>query len=77
MPSISHLIHAYGLIVVAAVVGSESLGIPVPGETALIVASVIAGTKHELNILSVILTAATAAIGGRLIGYLIGRQFGY
>ena len=77
MPSISHLIHAYGLIVVAAVVGSESLGIPVPGETALIVASVIAGTKHELNILSVILTAATAAIGGRMIGYLIGRQFGY
>ncbi len=77
MPSISHLIHAYGLIVVAAVVGSESVGIPVPGETALIVASVIAGTKHELSILSVILTAATAAIGGRMIGYLIGRQFGY
>jgi membrane protein DedA with SNARE-associated domain len=77
MPSIAHLIHDYGLTVVAAVIGLESIGVPVPGETALIVASVIAGTKHELNIISVILTAASAAIGGRLIGYLIGREFGY
>jgi len=77
MPSIAHLIHDYGLTVVAGVIGLESLGIPLPGETALIVASVIAGTKHELNIVSVIITAASAAIGGRLIGYLIGREFGY
>jgi membrane protein DedA with SNARE-associated domain len=77
MPSIAHLIHAYGLLVVAGVVGLEGIGIPVPGETALIVASVIAGTKHELNIVAVILTAAGASIGGRTLGYLIGRNFGY
>jgi membrane protein DedA with SNARE-associated domain len=77
MPSIAHLIHAYGLLVVAGVVGLEGVGIPVPGETALIVASVISGTKHELNIVAVILTAAGASIVGRILGYLIGRNFGY
>jgi membrane protein DedA with SNARE-associated domain len=77
MPSIAHLIHAYGLLVVAGTIGLEGIGFPVPGETALIVASVIAGTKHELNIVAVILTAAGASIVGRTLGYLIGRNFGY
>ena len=43
----------------------------------LIVASVVAGTKHDLNIVSVILTAGGAAIIGRMIGYVFGREFGY
>src|ERR1700739_4811964 len=77
MPSIAHLIHAYGLLVVAGVIGLEGVGIPVPGETALIIAAVIAGTKHELNIVAVILTAAGAAVAGRWLGYVIGRNFGY
>ena len=77
MPSIAHLIHAYGLLVVAGTIGLEGIGFPVPGETALIVASVIAGTKHELSIVAVIVTAAVASIVGRSVGYLIGRYFGY
>jgi len=77
MPSIAHLIHAYGLLVVAGLIGLECVGIPFPGETVLIIASVIAGTKHDLNIASVILTAAGASIIGRMIGYVIGREFGY
>jgi membrane protein DedA with SNARE-associated domain len=77
MPSIAHLIHAYGLLVVAGVVGLEGVGIPLPGETALIIASVIAGSKHELNIVAVIVVAAGASIVGRMIGYLIGLNFGY
>lgn len=77
MPSIAHLIHAYGLLVVAGTIGLEGIGFPVPGETALIIASVVAGTKHELNIVAVILTAAGASIVGRTVGYFIGRNFGY
>ena len=77
MPSIAHLIHAYGLLVVAGTIGLEGIGFPVPGETALIIASVISGTKHELSIVAVIVTAALASIVGRSIGYLIGRYFGY
>jgi len=77
MSSIAHLIHAYGLLVVAGLIGLECVGFPFPGETVLIVASVIAGTEHYLNIASVILTAAGASIIGRMIGYVIGREFGY
>jgi membrane protein DedA with SNARE-associated domain len=73
----AHLIHVYGLLVVAGLIGLECVGLPFPGETVLIVASVIAGTKHDLNIASVILTAAGASIIGRMIGYVISREFGY
>src|SRR6202795_427248 len=77
MPSIAHLIHAYGLLVVSGTIGLEGVGFPVRGETSLIVASVIAGTHHEINIVAVILTAAIASIVGRSVGYLIRRYFGY
>jgi membrane protein DedA with SNARE-associated domain len=77
MPTIAHLIHAYGLLVVAGAVGLEGVGFPLPGETSLIIASVIAGSTHELNIVAVILTAAGASIVGRMIGYAVGRYFGY
>jgi membrane protein DedA with SNARE-associated domain len=77
MPSFAHLVHDYGLVVVAAVIGFESLGLPFPGESVLIFASILAGTKHDLNIFAVVLTAAGAAIVGQMIGYVIGREFGY
>lgn len=77
MHFIQHLIHEYGLLTVAAIVGLECIGVPLPGETALLAAAIYAGTKHDLNIVSVIITAAAAAIGGRMIGYAIGRKFGY
>jgi membrane protein DedA with SNARE-associated domain len=77
MQHVGHLVHAYGLLVVAGFIGLESLGLPLPGETALIVGSVIAGRTHELSIVAVILVAACASIVGRIIGYLIGARFGY
>ena len=77
MHIIVQLIHVYGLVTVAVIVGLECIGVPLPGETALLAAAIYAGTKHDLNIVSVILTAAGAAIGGRVIGYAIGRKFGY
>jgi len=63
-----HLIHEYGLVAVAAIIGLECLGLPVPGETALLAAAIYAGTKHDLNINAVIVTAAGAAMAGRMIG---------
>ena len=71
-----HLIHEYGLVAVAAIIGLECLGLPVPGETALLAAAIYAGTKSDLNINAVIVIAAGAAIAGRMIGYLIGHKFG-
>jgi membrane protein DedA with SNARE-associated domain len=77
MHDVAHLVHVYGLLVVAGFIGLESIGIPLPGETALVVGSVIAGRTHELNIVTVILVAFVASLIGRMIGYLIGAQFGY
>jgi len=77
MHLIAYLIHEYGLIAVATVIALECLGFPVPGETALLGAAIDAGTRHDLSIGAVIITAAGAAIVGRMIGYAIGRELGY
>src|SRR5215469_6003144 len=77
MHLIADLIHEYGLIAIATIVALECIGFPVPGETALLGAAIAAGTKHDLNISTVIVVAAAAAIVGRMIGYAIGRQLGY
>ena len=70
------LIQAYGLWVLFTVVMLECMGIPMPGETALVTAALYAGSTHRISIVSVVLVAATAAIIGDNIGYLIGRSIG-
>ena len=60
----------YGLIF--ALVAAEYLGIPAPGETALIVGALLAAATHRLDIGLVILTAAVAAFLGSNIGFAIG-----
>src|ERR687887_1236688 len=54
-------------------VGAESAGALVPGETSLIIAGALAG-RGELSLPLVVAVAATAAILGDNIGYLIGRR---
>ena len=76
-PTLMHdLIHTYGLWIVFGVIMMECMGIPLPGETALVSAAIYAGSTHRISIVSVGLVAATAAIIGDNIGYLIGRSFG-
>ena len=72
---VEHLIQVAGYPLLVVLVMSESSGIPVPGETALITASVLA-SKGDLSIELVIVLAAAAAIVGDNIGYLIGRKGG-
>ena len=64
-----------GYLALALLVGLESTGVPVPGETALIAAGVLA---HDggMEIGAVIAIAAVAAVIGDNAGYLIGRQGG-
>lgn len=71
-----HLIHTYGLWVLFAMVMAESMGVPMPGETALVSAALYAGATHGVDILHVIAVAAAAAIIGDNIGYLIGHTIG-
>jgi membrane protein DedA with SNARE-associated domain len=58
-----------------AIIGLESLGIPSPGETALVAAAVLA-SQGKLEIGLVILIGVCSAIVGDNIGYLCGRRFG-
>jgi membrane-associated protein len=64
-----------GLPVVFALVAIETMGIPVPGETALITAAIVASRGH-LQIEAVIAVAAAAAIVGDNVGFAIGRKLG-
>jgi membrane protein DedA with SNARE-associated domain len=62
-------------LVVGLVIGVESMGVPLPGETTLIAAALLA-SQHHLNIVFVIAAAAAGAIVGDSIGYFIGRKAG-
>jgi membrane protein DedA with SNARE-associated domain len=73
---IAHLIATYGYFAVFALIALESLGIPLPGETALIAASLYAGSTHRLDILVVAGVAVAAAIIGDNAGYWLGRRGG-
>ncbi len=73
---LTHLVATYGVWAVLFFVSIESIGVPVPGETMLLVAAVYAGATHHLSIAVVIAAAAVAAIMGDNLGYLIGRLGG-
>ena len=62
-----------GYPVLFALVGAESAGALVPGETALIVAAALAA-QGSLSFPLVVTVAAGAAILGDNVGYLIGRN---
>ncbi len=64
-----------GLPALAALIFGESAGLPLPGETALIVAGGLSAAGH-LSLVSVILVAALAATTGDMLGYWIGRRGG-
>jgi membrane protein DedA with SNARE-associated domain len=70
------LIHGYGLWVLFFVVMLESMGVPLPGETALVTTALYAGSTHQIDIVSVVLVAAAGAMIGDNVGYLIGRSIG-
>ena len=73
--TVSGLVASYGYAVLFFLVGLESLGIPLPGETALVTAAAFAALGH-LSIYTVIATAIAAAIIGDNGGYWIGRRGG-
>ena len=75
--SIGHLIETYGYLALFALVAAESLGVPLPGETALITAGIYAGHTHRLSPWLIFAVAAAAAIIGDNIGYWIGDKGGY
>jgi membrane protein DedA with SNARE-associated domain len=74
---LAHLLETYGYGAISGLVALEAVGIPLPGETALVSAAILAGTNHVLNIWFVIAAATVGAIVGDNIGFWLGREFGY
>ncbi|MBV9212376.1 MAG: DedA family protein [Actinobacteria bacterium] len=70
-----HVPKNLGYLALAALVAGETMGVPLPGETALIVGGVLASKGH-LQIERVIAVAAAAAIVGDNVGFWIGRRGG-
>jgi membrane protein DedA with SNARE-associated domain len=64
-----------GYALLGALIFGESAGLPIPGETALIVAGGLTAA-HHLSLPLVIVIAAVAATVGDSLGYLLGRRGG-
>jgi membrane protein DedA with SNARE-associated domain len=72
---VTQLLIDHGLAILFVLVAIESAGVPVPGETALVAAAVLAAGGHY-ELWEVIVVAALAAIVGDNVGYWIGRKGG-
>ena len=66
----------YGYWAVALALLFENAGIPVPGETTLLLASFLAYSEHRLHLGWIIAVGTCAATLGDNIGYVIGRHGG-
>ena len=74
--NIQPLIVQHGYWAVFAIVMLESTGVPLPGETVLVLASAYAGATGHLTISYVIAAAVAGAVIGDSCGYWIGRTVG-
>jgi len=76
LPGVLHdlepALNKYGYLAIAGLVLLEDFGVPVPGETVMILGAVYAGAGR-LNIVLVALIAFLAAIAGDNIGFAIGH----
>jgi membrane protein DedA with SNARE-associated domain len=71
-----NLIAQYGYWAVGVTLLLENAGIPVPGETVLLLASVLAYSREELQLSYIILVGVCAATLGDNLGYFIGYRGG-
>ena len=69
-------IREYGVAAVFLILTFESFGVPLPGESLLIVAAILAG-HGDISFPSLFISAWAGAVIGDNIGYLIGRKFGH
>jgi membrane protein DedA with SNARE-associated domain len=66
---------AYGVMALFVTILLGSFGVPLPSESAIVSASVLA-LRGDISIVSVVGAAWSAAVLGDTIGYLIGRAGG-
>lgn len=74
--TLQHYVVQYGYWAVAVSLLLENAGIPVPGETILLLASFLAFSRDELQLSSIIVVAVCAATFGDNLGFAIGYRGG-
>jgi undecaprenyl-diphosphatase len=75
LAALTSLLSTYGYGLVFGLILLESAGLPLPGETMLVIAAASAASGH-LSVSGVVLSAALGAILGDMGGYWIGRKGG-
>jgi membrane protein DedA with SNARE-associated domain len=69
---LTHLVERYGLFAVALLVTLEGIGLPLPGETAIVTAAAFAA-RGSLSAVGVAIAATIGSVLGGSAGYWIGR----
>lgn len=75
MPDLGQLIAQWGYLGIVVIVLLGNIGVPVPEETALIVAGYLVWQGH-LRLSVVLIVAVVSAIAGDNLGYWLGRRYG-
>jgi len=82
MEEVAHLVAGlegfvrhYGAFAVMLILAIEAIGAPVPGESLLIFASVLAG-RGEMSLPSLLILAWVGSVLGDNLGFLVGRKLG-
>jgi len=71
-----HALVQYGYWAVAVTLLLENTGVPLPGETILLLASFLAYSEHSLRLPWIIVVATVAATAGDNLGYILGHRGG-
>jgi membrane protein DedA with SNARE-associated domain len=74
---VAEFVALYGIWLVATFIALESVGFPLPAEAALITAGVFAGSTHGIDIWLLLGAGMLAAICGEIVGFWVGRTYGY
>src|SRR5271166_1556646 len=76
LPELQGYLSIYGYFAIFVIVGLESAGVPMPGETILVASALLAG-QGKMSIYGVVGAAALGAILGDNCGYWVGRELGF
>ena len=74
---LQRFISTHGYWAVALIVGLESMGLPLPGETILVLGRSTLQQLLMFNVWLVITAAAVGTIIGDNVGYWLGKKYGY
>lgn len=75
LDGVAPILDRWGYLAIAVILGVESFGVPAPGQTIMVAASIYAGAG-QMNIFAVAAVSFAAAVLGDNIGYWIGLRGG-